>query len=344
MIFAPLANTKVTLITPNLGNADGCVIERFLHPGGQQNPLRNEWNQLVRRAKVHWIDDYVVRTDTNLKMVYTKKGLQLPYDVLSLSIGAKAVFPEISGLKEHTIPIKQNVLATSSFKSILKAPTCAVVGTSAFAFDFALSLRDRRLREGMEGPVYLIANGGVIPDLLNEAKRNKIEKWLLKRGVIPLTTSAVTQVSAYVNEEKTIYMENGQSLDVQAVAWIAERGAHPISLESGLKVDTQGFIMAGPTLQAIGCDNVFAAGSCKTFIGSPRIDRTGIFAKQEANILWSNLQQFINPAFMKSKLKIFVPNHNRLAILNAGFQQTVLLYQDWVFAGGWCWWVKEQLS
>jgi NADH dehydrogenase FAD-containing subunit len=344
MVFAPLANTKVTLITPTPANSEGCVIERFLHPNEQQKPLRNEWINLVRRAKAHWVDDVVIRINTNQKMLFTKKGLQLPYDALSMNIGAKAAYPDVPGLKEHAFQIRQNALASFQINALLKAHTCAVVGTSAFAFDFALSLRDRRQREGIEGPVYLVSSGGMMPEVFDAAKRSKLEKWLMKRGVVPVTTSAVKQVSAYANEEKTIYFEDGKSIDVSAVAWVAERAAHPILTESRLKVDAHGFIMAGPTLQMVDCDSIFATGACKTFIGAPSMDRTGLFVRQEANVLWSNLQQYLNPSFMKSKMKVFVPHRNRFAVLNAGFRQTVLLYQDWVFAGGWCWWFKEQFS
>jgi NADH dehydrogenase FAD-containing subunit len=344
MVFAPLANTKVTLIAPTPGHADGRVIERFLHPSGQQDAPRNEWIRLVRRAKVHWVDDHLARIDAKHKMIYTKKGLQLPYDVMSMNIGAKAAYPDVPGLKEHTMQVKENALTALQIKDLLKASTCAIVGNNAFAFDLALSLRDRRKREGVEGPVYLISNGGFLPDLLNDAKRTKIERWLLRRGVVPITNCAVKQIAAYVNDDKTIYFEDGRSIDVDRVAWLAEPSAHPVMLESELKVDQHGFSMAGPTLQMIGNDHVFAVGACKTFIGAPSIDRTGIFVQDEAKVLWSNLQQFVNPSFMKSKMKVFVPHRNRFAMLNAGFRQTVLLYQDWVFAGGWCWWFKQQLS
>jgi hypothetical protein len=343
-VLAPLPNTKVTLIAPNPGNSDGHVMERFLHPSEQQAAPRNEWIKLIRRTKVHWIDDYMTRIDTNQKMIYTKKGVQLPYDVVSMNIGAKATFPDLPGLKDHTLSIKKNTLTPFQINTLVKAHTSAIVGNTAFAFDFALSLRDRRKRHGVDGPVYLVTNGEFLPELLNGAKRIKIEKWLLKRGVVPITNSVVNQVSSYVNEEKTLYFEDGRSIDVHAVGWLAEPSANPVLFESGLNVDQYGFIMAGPTLQMVGNDSVFAVGACKTFIGSPSMDRTRIFAQQEANILWANLQQYVNPSFMKSKMKVFVPHRNRFAILNAGFQQTVLLYQDWVFTGSWCWWFKEQLS
>jgi NADH dehydrogenase FAD-containing subunit len=326
-----LPHTKITLVSPPL-------VHRNHHFAQQRIDLA----KLARRAKVTWLEDSLAHLDAKEKIITTRKGAKLPYDIISLNVGSGPASCEIPGSKEHTFLWKANTLQDHHFNSLLKAHSCAVIGNSPFALHLTLSLLEKRKQANTSGPVVWVTDGPLLPGVLGDRHQSKLKQWLTKQGVTLISEQRVQRVAAYADRQKTIYFADGSSTDVQEIVRIAEPSPHPLSKNSGLALDERGFLLTGPTLQTLLDEHIFAVGACKTYVAAPEIDRNGVHEEFEADILWRNLQKRLGGTYKKNKLRLYVPQLDRLVILYAGERRSLMIFEGLLFIGTWCRWLQQK--
>jgi selenide,water dikinase len=95
---------------------------------------------------------------------------------------------------------------------------------------------------------------------------------------------------------------------------------------SALLLDAQGFVRVRPTLQVVGCDDLFAVGDCASLDGAPWVPKAGVYAVRQGPTLARNLRARLTGG----ALATYRPQREFLALLNLGDRRA--LGGKWRFA------------
>src|ERR1019366_5546436 len=119
-------------------------------------------------------------------------------------------------------------------------------------------------------------------------------------------------------EPNVVVMANGQRIAADAIVWVTGAGAPPRLSETGLALDTAGFIAVNEHLQSISSPAVFAAGDCAT-IGGYAYPKSGVYAVRQGPPLAANLLRSLAGA----PLIAYRPQHRALALISTGDKYAV---------------------
>ncbi len=145
-----------------------------------------------------------------------------------------------------------------------------------------MALRVRLADQGITPAVTMVAAEGLVPTL-NGGVRRRLAAALGRHGIVVLSGRRATQV-----RPGELVLDDGDRLAADAVV-VATGARSPSVLESlGLPLGPGGALPVGPTLQALGDADVFAAGDCAHLSWSPR-EKAGVFAVRQGPILAANL-------------------------------------------------------
>ena len=161
-----------------------------------------------------------------------------------------------------------------------------------------------------------------------------IGRYLEEKGIACLTGLRVTGVN-----ETGVHFEDHPSLPSDFLLW-ATGGAPPGLLKvTNLETSGAGFIRVRPTLQAMGYDNVFAAGDCIEF-PSHSLPKSGVYAVREGPVLARNLH-----AWLKNRSLVpYRPQGSALALLMTGTRNAVASRRHVSFHGPWVWRLKDWID
>lgn len=238
----------------------------------------------------------------------------LAYDTLVLALGSVTHFFNIPGAAEHTLSLDtanqaeyfRRRLITACMQTeqgILPTPLqIAIVGAGATGVELAAELRNTAQVLGSYGlhslhpikdiNIQIIEAASRILPSLSERLSQTTEKLLKKLSIHIRTSQAVTKI-----EEKTIYLNNNESISANLIVWAAGIKAPSIlSKLDGLPVNRQGQLIVHSTLQSQDDPNIFGLGDCVScpWIGKPEgqsVPPRAQAAHQQANFLVSSLKR-----------------------------------------------------
>ena len=106
----------------------------------------------------------------------------------------------------------------------------------------------------------------------NASVRRRFERILAARGVRVHHGSGVVEVARGV-----FRTADGRTHEIDETLWTTQAAAAPWLAQSGLAVDTDGFVQVARTLRSISHGDVFAAGDIAAMVDDPR-PKSGVFA------------------------------------------------------------------
>lgn len=275
-VFArrPVEGAALTLVSPYTevpytGMVPGVVAGRY-----RLREASIDAGALAARAGARFVKAKALRIDRARNAVLCDNGQEIPYDVLSINIGAVARNPLLAGGGAAILPTKP----VEPFIAAIEAATVkdvVVVGGGYGGIELAAALSLRGAR------VSLIAGRAGLAPAAPPAARAMLARRLGLRGV-----NVIADADAVSADGAGVTLEGGRALAAEAVILAAGVAPGPLITALDLPKDGAGFLAVTPTLQSPADAAIFAAGDCAAFAGLPK---AGVFAVREGPLLAANL-------------------------------------------------------
>jgi selenide,water dikinase len=340
----PIAGVRLTLVsrdlhTPYSGMLPGFVAGHYTYDDAHIDLL-----PLARFAGARVIHDQVVGLDADLGQVKFTSRPALDYDLLSINIGSRPASPpgvETDKLQFAVKPIDRFIDSWGALEQRLLASDedfqLVIVGGGAGGVELALSLdfRARQLRSTRARlRLSIVTDRDRLLPGHNAGVRRMFTGILEQRAIRVIYDSAVTGF-----DNGLLQGELAASIAGDAVIWVTHASPAGWLRDSGLQLDSDGFIALNPCLQSLSHANVFAAGDIAAVDAYPR-PRSGVFAVRQGLPLARNLKRQLRG----QKLKPFRPQMQFLSLISTGDRFAVASRGRWALQGKWCWWLKDRID
>ncbi len=299
--------------------------------------------KLCRAANVRLIVDEVQQIDLAGQHVKGKYHPPLSYDVLSINSGASPGFEgvELSGTVTPVKPIGKFLDAWRDIRadvseSIARADkrSLVVVGGGAggvelaFAVSTAFAGSDRKLLE-----LHLIEQDASILPGHNPLVKRWAERRLREAGISILNGFQVEKAGS-----KGIFNLQGTRIEAHHIMWTTGVSAPSFILDSGLDLDSRGFVSVNRFLQSTSHANVFASGDVADCVGQTR-PKSGVYAVRAGPKLAENLLRFcdgraLTPYKAQSGALAIIGNYQGSAVASRGSffaaGKPVFRFKQWI--------------
>ena len=343
----PIPGVRLTLVsrgvdTPYSGMLPGLIAGHYTY-----DDAHIDLRMLARFADARSIVDEATGLDPANRRVLFARRPPVSYDVLSIDIGSTPNVT-VAGAAEHAIPVKpiDQFLArwTALSARLLEttAPTrIAVVGGGAGGVELLLAVQHHvaKLRRDAGRDVarleyHLFTDSSEVLPTHNPTARRIFERILRERGIRVHVGTAVVEVLP--SQMRTA---DGESHQIDEVLWTTQAAAAPWLAESGLAVDSAGFVRVSDTLRSTSHDDVFAAGDVASVDKYPR-PKSGVFAVRQGPPLARNLHR----ALLGQPLASYRPQRRFLSVISTGGEYAVASRGPFAFEGAWLWGWKDRID
>lgn len=253
----------------------------------------------------------------------------LRFDFASLDVGSTVRDLDLPGVAEYALatrPIGRFVAELDARIAGLAgpAPRVLVVGGGAAGCEVAFTVEARLRRTGRPARVGIATSEAVLLAAAPAASRRRIADEARARGIEIHASTRIARV-----EPDAAWTEAGERLAADLVIWAT--GAAPLAFPAGggasaLARDDGGYLAVRDTLQAVGFENVLAAGDCARTIEHRWVPRAGVYAVRQGPILDFNLRALL----AGRALARYRPQRDFLSLLNLGDARA--LGAKWGFA------------
>jgi pyridine nucleotide-disulfide oxidoreductase family protein len=343
LAIRPLPGAEVTLVSPSAWHHYSGMVPGFLQGVYAEAELKIDLASLVARAGARLVEAVAERIDVARRTVDVL-GACLPFDVLSLDVGAAPAGLDVSGVREHAVtvrPMRQAVALRARLDALAAASArrgpvrVTVVGAGAGGVETALAVH-RRIREAGPRPeVSLIeAASDVLPGYAAPARRRAADI-LARRGVAVTLGSAVSRV-----EGSAVQLANGARTAADLVVWLSGAAGPALLADAGLPLDDRGFLLVDATLRAVNGAPIWGAGDCATLSEYPDTPKAGVYAVRQGPVLARNLRA----ALGEGRPAAYVPQRTFLSLLNTADGKALLRWHGAVSHSRFAWWLKDRID
>jgi len=340
----PIASVRLTLVSRDLHTPYSGMLPGFIAGHYSYDDAHIDLLPLARYAAARIIHDEVVGLDADLGQVKFASRPALDYDLVSINIGSRPASPpgtETDRLQFAVKPIDRFIESWAELEQRLLASDedfqLAIIGGGAGGVELALSLdfRARQLRStSARLKISIVTDRDQLLPGHNTRVRRMFTRILEQRGIRVIYDCAVTGF-----DDGLLQAELTTSIASDAAIWVTH--ASPVGWlgDSGLELDSSGFIALNPCLQSVSHANVFAAGDIAAVSEYPR-PKSGVFAVRQGLPLARNLKRHLRG----QKLKPFAPQKQFLSLISSGERFAVASRGPWALQGKWCWWLKDRID
>ncbi len=289
---------------------------------------------LARRAGARLILARATGLDPVRQRLELEGRPALPYDLLSIDIGASVVGLEKPGVRLGTVASRPIVSLLDRLDAALlgaPGPRLRVVGGGAAGVELAFCLEARLRREGKVVDVQLLDSHPRLLRSQSDAIVARVRRAAERRGIGFRSHVRVAEV-----KEGRIFLEGGGEEEADLVVWVT--GAAPHSFAGALPRDPQGFLAVEASLQLRGLPGHFAVGDCAGF--TPALPKAGVYAVRQGPVLAENLRR----AARGEALLPYRPQSDFLALLNLGDKTAIGGKWGIAFEGAWVWNWKDRID
>jgi len=254
------------------------------------------YKDILSKTKIKFIQGIVNEVDleTKLLKISSETNVNLNYDKLVISVGAKPQVHLIPGADKYSLPfytvedalkLKKYIRAfRSSFheKPIVRV---AVIGGGYSGVEVATSIAQSLGKDRVV--VSLIDRNDKVMHTSPVHNRMTAEKSLRSYGISINCNTSVVEVFP---DRVSLRTNEGETFDLQTDLVICTAGMQqsPLVMSLPLPKDESGRLLTDRTLQCKGYPDVFALGDCSAIDGY-KLPSTAQVAMQQANIVASNL-------------------------------------------------------
>jgi selenide,water dikinase len=338
----PLPGVEVTLVSPSPHHHYSGMVPGFLQGVYEEAELTLDLAWLAGRAGARLVEAMAGRIDVPGRAV-DAAGARLPFNLLSLDVGADPAGLDVPGAREHAVtirPMRQAVALRARMDALAGAARgrpvrVVVVGAGAGGVEVALALHRRIQAAGARPEVALVeAAPHVLPEYAAPVRR-RAARILARRGVTVTTGRAVARV-----EGDAIWLTDGTRLPADLIVWIAGAAGPNLLAGSGLPLDPRGFLLVDATLRAVDGAPVWAAGDCATLSDHPETPKAGVYAVRQGPVLSRNLAAALGHGTSGA----YVPQKTFLSLLNTADGKALLRWHGVVSHSRFAWWLKDRID
>ena len=339
----PIAGVRLTLVSRDLHTPYSGMLPGFIAGHYTYDDAHIDLWPLARYAAARVIHDEVVGLDADLGQVKFADRPALDYDLVSINIGSRPASPPGTAtdkLQFAVKPIDRFIASWGELEQRLLASDedfqLAIIGGGAGGVELALSL-DFRARQLQSTRARLRISIVTDRDQLlpghNTRVRRMFTRILEQRAIQVIYDCAVTGF------DDGLLQGGSGAIASDAAIWVTHASPAGWLGDSGLELDSNGFIALNPCLQSISHANVFAAGDIAAVSEFPR-PKSGVFAVRQGLPLARNLKRQLRG----QKLKPFAPQKQFLSLISTGDRFAVASRGRWALQGKWCWWLKDRID
>jgi selenide,water dikinase len=344
----PLPGVRLTLVTrevhtPYSGMLPGLVAGLYGF-----DDAHIDTGPLARFAGARLYHDEAIGLDVEGRRVICRDRPPVPYDVLSLNLGARPDTGTVPGAAAHVIPVKPIDGFLRRFDALLARvlerrgrARIALVGAGAGGVELLLAV-ERRLRREVaaaggdpEGLSFvLISDVSEILPTFPAAFRTRFQRVLAARGIGVVAGAAVVAV-----EPGRLVLRDHPPVEADEILWTTQAAPAAWLADTGLPLDGRGFVAVGDTLQVAGHSDVFAAGDTIAFASRP-LPKSGVYAVRAGPVLADNIRRLL----IGRPLRRFRPQRDALYLVSTGERHALGTRNGIAFAGDWVWRWKDWID
>lgn len=337
----PIPDTRLTVFDPNPRPVYSGMVPGFVAGQYDRHELEIDLKALCGRAGIDFVESAVVAIDAPLRQLHLDDGSSVAYDAASLDIGSTVLGVDLPGVREFALasrPIATLISELEGFVQRAKAGCDGphrlhVVGGGAGGIELAFCLEARLRGEGARSSeVALVTGEPVLLPAGPTGLRRRVERALERRGIALLTGSSVVAL-----REGVIELEDGRTLASSGALWVTGAAAHRLASNSGLAVDSRGFVRIGPTFALEGRPNVFAVGDCASL---PGMKKAGVYAVRSGPLLDHNIRAHLQGG----NLREYAPQGDFLSLLNLGDGTAIGTKWGRTLEGRSLMWLKDRID
>jgi selenide,water dikinase len=344
----PVPGVRLTVIcrdthTPYSGMLPGYIAGHYAY-----DEVHIDLSRLARFAGARFFRDEALGLERNANKVLCRNRPPVPYDYLSINIGATPQMSNVAGAAEHAVPVKPIDGFNERWQLLLErvrkhagVTRIAVVGGGAGGVELTLAMQYRLRKELSasgrnpdELSLHLLTSSAVILPTHNASVRRAFERVLAERGVDLHCSAEVDRVWA-----ARLHTAGGETVDADEIVWVTRAGGAPWLRATGLALDAEGFIQVSDTLQTLTDPKVFAAGDIASMVNHP-LEKAGVFAVRQGLPLAENLRRAVEGR----ALKPYRPQRRWLALISTGDKYAVASRGALGFQGAWVWRWKDWID
>ncbi len=346
--MSPVPGLRITLITRDLHTPYSGMLPGYIAGHYEYDEAHIDLRPLAQFAGARIYHAEVNDLDLKNNNVICADRPPIHFDYVSINIGSAPATLHIPGADDFAMPVKPiNHFLTSweilSEKIIHSKDNfnLAVVGCGAGGVEMALATQYRlhhllKLQNRSEDSlnIDLYCDTDHILPTHNKQVRKRFNHILKQRHIKTHTGHCIAEVT-----QSHLLNDDGKRYPADAVIWVTNASAPAWLADTGLEVDTQGFIMVDDCLRSVSHENVFAAGDIAAVVNHPRA-KSGVFAVRQGMPLARNLAR----AVQKEALKPFTPQKNFLGLISTGDKYAIASRGNWSLEGAWLWKIKDWID
>lgn len=334
-------DVRITLVSPDRYTPYSGMLPGFIAGHYTFHDCHIDLERVSGFAGAQFLQARAIGVDPARRTALMADGAALQYDIASIDIGSVPPTAGIPGAAENTIAVKPVGDFLRAWDGLAGAAAhvpqrIAVVGGGAAGVELLLSMQHRLAQTAAAGRLrfLLVTEAGRLLPSHAPAARAVFERVLRARNIDIHYRSRVARV-----EPGSLVTADDQRIVADAIVWATGSGAPPSLRNTGLALDTAGFVAVNAQLQAIMHPDVFAAGDCATIQGS-RHPKSGVYAVRQGPLLADNLQR----ALAGKPLRAYRPQPHALALISTGDQFAVASYGSFALSGKWIWHWKDRID
>ncbi len=343
----PIPGLRITLITRDIHTPYSGMLPGYIAGHYDYDECHIDLGPLARFANARLYHDQVTRLDLDKKLVYVEDRPPVPFDLLSINSGSRPRVMDVPGADEFALVAKpidvflqrwgklqrQVEESVGEFKII-------IVGGGAGGVELALSAQLRLqtlLLSKQDDPsrlkFSLLTQGSGILSGHNRGVQERFAKVLAQRNIEVLLNHSVTEIT-----REYVSVDGNKKISADACIFVTNASAPEWPKQSGLDVDSEGFISVNYFLQSTSHAEIFAVGDVAS-LPDPR-PKSGVFAVRQGPVLTKNL---IAAATNKTLSKYRAQKHF-LGLISTGNKYAIASRGSWSWQGEWLWKAKDWID
>ena len=349
----PVPGVRLTLISDVLYAPYSGMLPGHVAGFYNYDECHIDLRSIAKFAQCEIFVDRAIAIDLNKNRVICQTRPPVNFDCLSIDIGSTPATLSVPGAAEYAIPAKPVPEFLASWNQLISARQnhpekllrIAIVGGGAGGVELALNMHSR-----LQSEIHLFHSGAELMPAHNKRVRHRLKKILINRGVKLHLMEKVSAIEKQEMREITsdarcpmpnyqISCKSGLKLECDRIFWVTQASAAHWIGESGLAIDSNGFMQVSDCLQSVSHPNVFAAGDIAAMVNYPR-PKAGVFAVRQGKPLFENLQQFL----LKKPLKPFAPQSQYLALIGTGNQRAIASRGNFMWESPLLWYWKDWID
>jgi selenide,water dikinase len=344
----PMPGVRLTLVTRQVHTPYSGMLPGMIAGLYDYDAAHIDTAPLSRFANARLYHSEVIGLDLAAKRVICRNRPPIPYDVLSINIGSTPSARHIPGVAEHAIPVKPIDGFIERFEAararVLKAEgrvRIGVVGGGAGGVELLLSLHRRLTRDvaaaGFDpsGLAFtLITSGGELLPTFPARMRQRFAELLQERGITVHARGRAAEVRA-----DAVLVEGNGLVALDEIFWTTRAAPAAWLADTGLALDSEGFIRVSKALHSVSHSDVFAAGDIAAIDGHAP-PKSGVYAVRSGPPLAANLRRILQG----NRLVSYKPQREALYLISTGERYALGARNGFTFEGGWVWKLKDLID